>query len=283
MDRCQLSVASWKAHGPKGYRAGNLAQQPSCLPTDNEQLANENPPMPDDDFDIDRLAGYLHLSPSQVARLAERGKLPARRVAGQWRFSPAEVHHWLEERIGLSSAAELAEMEDMLSRAPGDDEPEAVSIAALLPIEAIAIPLLARTRGSVITSMTDLAAQTGWLWDPVKMAEAVRAREEMFPTALDNGVALLHPRRPMASLLGQAFLAFGRTQRGIPFGGAHGTLTDLFFLICSLEDRGHLRVLARLSRLIGDADMLAALREAPDARALHEALSAAEGRLCTAG
>ena len=53
---------------------------------------------------------------------------------------------------------------------------------------------------------------------------------------------------------------------GIPFGGAQGTLTDLFFLILSVDDRGHLRVLARLSRLLADATFLAELRQAADAR-----------------
>jgi deoxyxylulose-5-phosphate synthase len=59
----------------------------------------------------------------------------------------------------------------------------------LLPLEAIAVPLNARTRNSVIDSMVELAAQTGWLWDPKAMAEAVHAREDMHPTALENGVA----------------------------------------------------------------------------------------------
>ena len=55
--------------------------------------------MSDDDFDIESLAAYLHLATTQVAKLADRGKLPGRRIGGTWRFSRAEVHHWLEERI----------------------------------------------------------------------------------------------------------------------------------------------------------------------------------------
>ena len=116
----------------------------------------------------------------------------------------------------------------------------------------MAVPLNARTRTSVIDKMVQLAAATGWLWDPDKMAEAVAAREHLHSTALDNGVALLHPRRPQPNILAQPFLAFGRTHRGIPFGDARGRLTDVFFLILSTDDRGHLRTLARLSRLIGD-------------------------------
>jgi PTS system nitrogen regulatory IIA component len=129
----------------------------------------------------------------------------------------------------------------------------------------------------VIQSLMDVAARTGLLWDPERMAEAVRAREEMNPTALENGVALLHPRRPMPSILGAALVAFGRTPNGIPFGGP--VLTDLFFLIGSLDERGHLRTLARLSRLVSDANLLAELRAAADARAVHELIQRAEMNL----
>jgi PTS system nitrogen regulatory IIA component len=234
--------------------------------------------MPDDDFDIPRLAAYLHLDAAQVARLADRGKLPGRKVQGQWRFSPAEVHHWLEHRIGLSDDDALQQMETFLRPAVGHHA-AAPSIGEQLPLEAIELPLPARTRDSVIRSMVELAACTGLLWDPKKMAEAVRAREDMHPTALEIGVAMLHPRRPMPSILGQAFLAFGRTDHGIPFAGSSGLLTDLFFLICSTDDRGHLQTLARLSRLLADPELLAALREAPDPREIKAAIHAAEKKL----
>src|SRR4030081_1021241 len=113
--------------------------------------------MAEKDFDIDHLAAYLHLAPAQGARLGERGKLPGRKVGGQWRFSQAEIHHWLETRIGLSNDEELAQMEEVLRRKRGSVDDQATSIAGMLPPEAIAIPLHARTRGSVIASMADLA------------------------------------------------------------------------------------------------------------------------------
>lgn len=224
--------------------------------------------MAQDDFDIDRLAAYLHMMPAAVAKLAERGKLPGRRVGGEWRFSAAEVHHWLEDRIGLSDDDALVQMEGALDRAAGAAPPDEISIAVLLKPEAIEIPLDARTRGSVIIKMTELAARTHLLWDPEKMADAVRAREEMHSTALDNGVALLHARRPMPAILAEAVLALGVSRGGIPFGSG-GSLTDIFFLICSTSDYEHLRILARLSRVINDQDFLMAIRTADDASQLH--------------
>ena len=85
--------------------------------------AQQGPPrynaiMAQADFDIDRLAAYLHMSPAAVAKLADRGKLPARRVGGEWRFSAAEIHHWLEDKIGLSGDEELAQMEGALIGPP---------------------------------------------------------------------------------------------------------------------------------------------------------------------
>ncbi len=230
------------------------------------------------DFDTPSLAAYLHLTPQQVERLAERGKLPGRKVAGQWRFTRPEIHHWFEQRIGLSDEDELVEVEDVLQRTEPAGSSAEVSLADLLPPEAVAVPLNARTRNSVIRAMVDLAAVTGRLWDPQAMAEAVRKREDLHPTTLGNGVALLHPRRPMPKILAQPTLALGCTTTGIPFGGS-GPLTDVFFLICSAEDRGHLRVLARLSRVLTAPGFLDALREAPDAAAARHLILESEQAL----
>lgn len=233
--------------------------------------------MSSEDFNIDELAAYLHMMPEQVSRLAERGKLPARRVGGQWKFSGPEIHHWLEDRMGLSDEVELARMAGALERAQTN---EPLELTELLPLDAINLQLTARTRGSVVDQMTGLGVGTGLLWDASKMADAVRDRESMHPTALDNGVALLHPRRPLASILAEAVLALGIAPSGIPFGGRR--LTDVFFLICSTNDHEHLRILARLSRVINDDTFLAALRSAASPQEVHELIIAREQHIDSA-
>lgn len=211
------------------------------------------------DLDVDQLAAYLHLTPPQVRRLADRDQLPGRKISGEWRFSEAEVHNWLEQRIGASNIDELSRVQQDVDRW-SDANSNSVELGRLLREEAIEIPLAARTRGSVIRNICKLAAGTGQLWDAGRMSEAVMAREELHPTALDNGVALLHPRRPQASLLAEPLLALGVTSQPLPFGNESGHLTDVFFLICSTDDRVHLQVLAKLSRLLSGTDFLTQLR-----------------------
>jgi len=234
--------------------------------------------MPRKDFDVDSLASYLHLTPQQVERLASRDKIPGRKIGGAWRFPEAEIHHWMEQRMGVLDDSELAHVEGVLQRAASADDNPEISIADKLSLESIAVPLPARTRGKVITAMVDLAAGTGLLWDPPRMAEAIRAREDMQPTAMDNGIALLHPRRPMPSILAEPILALGRIDGGIPFGGAGGILTDIFFLICSTDDQRHLRVLARLARLLSNDSFLEEIRNAPDAFAIREVIIQGEAQ-----
>ena len=107
------------------------------------------------------------------------------------------------------------------------------------------------------------------------MAEAVKAREALHPTALESGVALLHPRRPQSSILADSIIALGICQSAIPFSD-EGQLTDVFFLICSYDDRVHLRILARLSRIISSDEVLAQLRAAMTPQDAWEIMRAAE-------
>jgi PTS system nitrogen regulatory IIA component len=227
------------------------------------------------DFDIDQLASYLRMTPDQVLKLVARGKLPGRRVGGQWRFPESEIHLWLEEKIGVSDPEQLDQIDQLLERSTPSHDVH-LSLAEMLPLEAIAVPLDARTRGSVIREMCQLAARTGLLWDPDGMAESVREREQLHPTALECGVALLHPKRPQSSILAEPLLALGISPQPIPFGDSSGQLTDIFFLICSTDDRVHLRTLARLSRLVSDHELLAQLRAAHSANEVLELVRLAE-------
>src|SRR6476620_2596373 len=128
---------------------------PSPLETLWTRLAvgSDNPPMPSADFDAESLARYLHITPAQVQKLAERGNVPGRKIGGQWRFSQGEIHHWLEERIGAAGEDDLQHVQGMLDHAAESGEPATVTISELLLPEAIAIPLVARTRNSVINAM----------------------------------------------------------------------------------------------------------------------------------
>jgi PTS system nitrogen regulatory IIA component len=158
----------------------------------------------------------------------------------------------------------------------GEHEP---LISALLSEATIAVPLRAATRTSVLKELVNLAEQTWQVYDPATIQAAIKQREELASTALGSGVAIPHPRRPMPSALGEDVMAYGRTASGIPFGEPQGGLTDIYFLVCCRDERTHLSVLARLSRLMLRPGFLDELREAETPGATWEVIASAERAL----
>ena len=228
--------------------------------------------MSNEDFDISSLAEFLHITPAEARKMAERGRVPGKRIGGQWKFFREEIHVWFENRIGVSDERELVQVEKVLEIQSTKQLVDSFHIPDMMPMNLVFVPLLARTKPKVINLLCDSVAATGVLWDPEKMGEGIRKREDLHPTALENGVAMLHPRRPMTNIIGEPFIALGVTTSGIAFGGPRGTLTDVFFLIGSTDEAVHLRVLARLSRLIREPEFLDTLRLAVNSDTAHRCI-----------
>jgi PTS system nitrogen regulatory IIA component len=226
-------------------------------------------------MDLEQLASYLQRDVREVSKMASRGHLPGHKVSGEWRFARAEINHWIETQMHAYTEQQLSALDAAVTT---PSSPQWL-IANLLSPESVAVPLAATTRSSVLRELVRLAEQSWQVYDPEAVLEAIRQREEMGSTALASGVAIPHPRRAMPSALGESVLAYGRTASGIPFGAAHGGLTDIFFLVCCRDDRTHLRVLARLSRLLLQADFLDKLRAAETPEETRQLLIAAEAEL----
>jgi PTS system nitrogen regulatory IIA component len=227
--------------------------------------------MPNEMMDLDELARYLRRDAREVSKLASRGHLPGQKVGGEWRFARAEITHWLETQLPGYDEQQLTALET--AHAPLSDEP---LISSLLTEATIAVPLLASTRGSVLRELVKAAEQSWQVYDPEAVLEAIRQREEMSSTALPSGVAIPHPHRPLNAALGESIIAFGRTASGMPFGAPHGCLTDVFFLVCCQDYQTHLRVLARLSRLLLRPGFLDELRAAESPADVWRLIEAAE-------
>jgi PTS system nitrogen regulatory IIA component len=228
--------------------------------------------MGNDMMDMQELATYLRRDIREVGKLASRGHLPGHKVGGQWRFARAEINRWIEKQMPGYTDQQLEALETAHHHR-GDEEP---LLGSLLAQDSVAVPLGATTKASALKALVNLAEQSWQIYDNEAVLAAVRAREELASTALPNGVAIPHPHRPLPAALGESVLAYGRTLSGIPFGAPLGELTDLFFLVCCRDDRTHLRVLARLTRLFMRPGFLDELRASETAAESHDKILRAE-------
>ena len=214
--------------------------------------------MAQDVFSLDELARHLGRDRREIERLVQRGRIPGRKTDVGWVFHEREITHWLERELREYSDPELKTLEDSL--ASQELQPE-VPVGSLLSPETVQVPLDARTKRSVLESLIEIAGRTWNVWEPAKVLAAVQEREEALSTAFVGGVAVPHPRNPMPQSLGASVVAFGKSPQGVPFGGAGGGLTDLFFLVLCRDSRTHLQVLARLGRMIQQPGFIDGLRD----------------------
>lgn len=58
-------------------------------------VADRAPDLPDQILTVEELAAYLRLSTATIYRMAQTGKMPAKRVGRSWRFSQMLIDDWL--------------------------------------------------------------------------------------------------------------------------------------------------------------------------------------------
>lgn len=220
--------------------------------------------MPHEQMNDRQVAAYVHLDLREVLKLASRGQIPCRKVAGKFVFHKDQVDHWLETHIHTLDPERLAGIERGVREHHGFDN-EALQVNSLIPPNALAVPMHAKSREKVLRALVDLADASGLVHAKDELLDELRMREELCTTALVPGLALPHPRHPVPYDIAASFVVAGVTPTGIPYGCPSGSRTRLFFLICCKEDRTHLHVLSRLAQMLHNPTHVNELIAARDA------------------
>jgi PTS system nitrogen regulatory IIA component len=110
-----------------------------------------------------------------------------------------------------------------------------------------------------------LTALIGSLKNPVSISaeELLRAcleREALMPTSAGNGIALPHPRHPMAAERGSQFTALGFLEHPVNWNAPDGKPVDTLLFIVSASARLHLRTLSKLGFFCQDDAFLRLLK-----------------------
>lgn len=142
-----------------------------------------------------------------------------------------------------------------------------MELADLIARDAILPAVKAGSKKQVLQETAARARDTYGL-DARLVVEGLLAREKLGSTAMGGGVAIPHARLPgLESIVG----LFARLEKPTDFEAADGQGVDLIFVLLAPEESGadHLRALARVSRLLRDADLRKKLRETSEAGALY--------------
>ncbi|HKP77534.1 MAG TPA: PTS IIA-like nitrogen regulatory protein PtsN [Phenylobacterium sp.] len=145
-----------------------------------------------------------------------------------------------------------------------------MNIGELLDRAAISTRVSAANKKKVLAVIAEIAARNFGL-EPAEVLEALGEREAAGSTGVGHGVAVPHARLEGLQRMRGVFV---RLEQPVEFESVDDQPVDLLFALFAPKNAGaeHLRALARVSRLLRQAELREQLRKARSADAVHALL-----------
>ena len=143
--------------------------------------------------------------------------------------------------------------------------------------EFILLDLLSTVKEAVVKELISPLIENGIATSEEALVKTILDREKLGSTAIGDGVAIPHARN---SCVKEKAIIFGRTQKGVNFSSIDNKPVYLFFLIVSPDSEAgpHLKMLARISRLLQDSDFRESLLTLPIPHEIIEYIKTQEAK-----
>lgn len=227
-------------------------------------------------LNLKQAAEHVHVDVNELRHVAQRGEIEATEHGGDWWFEHRVLDEWAQRNLLAAGEKEQDRQHRAILEENRRAHHEDWMISDLFRVEGMALDLPGKAKAGIVRDMSDLAAQTGLVYDSDGLFGELMEREEIASTAVGNGAAFLHPRFHDPYLFEETFIAYGRSARPIFFGAPDGEATRHFFLICSTDHQLHLSILARLAVMTHATEFLELLGEAESIEQARAIIRAAE-------
>jgi fructose-specific phosphotransferase system IIA component len=148
-------------------------------------------------------------------------------------------------------------------------------LTQILKADCIVAPPKSQDKESVITELVDLLDKSGQLLDRDSVLQAVLAREQARSTGIGSGVAIPHGK---CTGISELTMAIGIIKDGLEFDSIDEKPVTIIVLLASPSDRTgpHIQALARISRLMLDAEFKDKLENAASPEEVYELIDKKE-------
>jgi PTS system nitrogen regulatory IIA component len=210
------------------------------------------------------MADYLNVARRSLVKMAERGDIPATKVASQWRFMRSVVDDWLITKMKTLPDRELEKLIE--------SEKLPVPLSALLRPALVRLDIADVGVKKILEMLTDLLIRQNLLASSKEFVDRLVDREEMVSTAIFPGIAIPHIRKPEDCPVSEPRIVIGVSRDGVDFNSLDGKPTFLFCLICANQVLLHLKIIAELALVFRRPNLIENLRAASDPRRILEIL-----------
>lgn len=150
-----------------------------------------------------------------------------------------------------------------------------MQLEQILKPEFINADLSAKSRDEALAEMVETVIRSGVEMNNSSIVDILKQREQLGSTGIGEGVAIPHGK---TAAVNRIIVAFGRSTEGISYDALDGKPVHLLFLLLAPENSAgqHLKILAKISRMLKEADFRQKLLDASSQMDLHSIILAQE-------
>ncbi|MDD5169283.1 MAG: PTS sugar transporter subunit IIA [Syntrophales bacterium] len=147
-----------------------------------------------------------------------------------------------------------------------------MKITEMLKIDYIIEALTSTTKKDTLLELSQVILKDDPGYDPEMVVDVLLEREKLGSTGIGDGIAIPHGKLAM---LNELAVSFGRSAKGTDFNAMDGKPVQLYFLLLAPENSAglHLKALAKISRMLKDAEFRTKLLQAGSRDEIYRIIS----------
>ncbi|MBA2368139.1 MAG: PTS sugar transporter subunit IIA [Candidatus Protochlamydia sp.] len=212
------------------------------------------------DLKIRDVADLLNVSESTIRRWISDGKIPTYRINQHYYFSRTEIENWvISHKLDMTHGSS-----PFTAQKKNDSIAPSKKIATTSGVQQYSLfraihkgevlhHVLGSTKEEIIrATMKKMAKHLNI--DAEVMTDLLLDRENMMPTALNNGIAVPHTRDSLLAHHDAIVVVF--LDKPLDYGALDGKPVHTLFFLFACEDKRHLHLLAKIAHLSSNPDSL---------------------------
>lgn len=211
---------------------------------------------------INELSKCLAMSPDTLRRWIRQGRIPVKWKGEKCLFSVRTIKVWAgKHNLKFTLPGDLK---------GDDDDLLSYSLVSAMETGGVYYDITGETVAGVIHEA--VARIGGIIGESAKPAliKSLLEREEMMSTGVGYGVAVPHPRKPVAGIDAPPLIATCFLKSPVDFDAIDHNPVHVMFLLLAPDSRSHLYLLSRVSYCIRDVGFRELLAGIPEREILFE-------------
>jgi PTS system nitrogen regulatory IIA component len=207
------------------------------------------------DLKIKDVADLLNVSETTIRRWIADGKIPTYRINQHYYFSRTEIENWvishkLDKTDGVSPFTRRKEAESIAIPTPRSSTTggsKQFSLFRAIHKGEVLHHLKGQTKEEIIRATMRKVAKILHV-DAEVMTDLLLDRENLMPTALNNGIAVPHTRDSLLNAHHDVVIVVFLDEP-LEYGALDGQPVHTLFFLFACEDKRHLHLLAKIAHL----------------------------------